>query len=196
MKKERILLALVLAFGLFLALRPGSRVRAQEDDENPCRIGFVDVNRVFNEYRMSRDFEKEFAETNRRDGEEIAQLRKSLDRIFEQLGKLEKGTKEYEEFLAQYVGLEKKILTEEREKKLRSKARLLDGTRKIYRSIIENLDAFARQRRLDAVLKVDRNPIRADEVVGFFEKMDARPVLAHRRELDITTPFLAYLNRK
>jgi Skp family chaperone for outer membrane proteins len=184
---------LVAAAALVVGVLGASTLHSQEAPA-PVRVGFVNLEKAFAEYRRVKDIEGEAKARIDAIGQSVRSEREEIESMLEQLQTLNPGTDEFEA-LQRQIELRRYALKRDEDYARKRLGRRVERMQAlVYREIVAEAQAYAEELGLGAVLS--RNVLKEgfERNVDLDKLLTARTVLWADDSLDITDPVLERLN--
>lgn len=160
---------MVVAMGLIWAISPHAKA------QNPPKIGYIELSKIFDEYRKTQDSSKALDEERKEKQAEMEKMVAGLNRLKDELGLLSEAGKKKKQ--AEIDEKTKKLSEFERE----SRVELGSKRNAMMREILEEIDGviseYGKAKNYDLIL-------------------DDRFLLYHNESMDLTNETIKILNSK
>ncbi len=189
-------LKLVAATGVLLGVFFLSALFAQVKETRPLKVGVVNLNTVFAQYKKREQLFRELQELREQNQIKIQEAKEDLDAAGLELTMLKPDAAEWEK-------VNEKVLHKQVEHQrltnlsnLQHERLLVRDYRLIYADIRAGVAEFAQRNSYDLVLKSDSPELTSSRPDFLPVEMSLRGVLYHSQALDITHQVVEALNRK
>ncbi len=160
------------------------------------RIGVVNLNQVFENYKKREGMEEDFKDLTNREEELLMERQDELMSLREELQLLERGSDARKEMAAQ---LEKKGYELELDKELALKKlamQEMEYYEELYQDINDAIEEIGSQEEFDLIIKKQVIPPKSADLRELMFKIRIGTVLYFSESLDITDMVVEYLNER
>ncbi|MEE9584650.1 MAG: OmpH family outer membrane protein [Candidatus Brocadiales bacterium] len=160
------------------------------------RIGVVNLNQVFENYKKREGMEEDFKDLTNREEELLMERQDELMSLREELQLLERGSEARKEMAAQ---LEKKGYELELDKELALKKlamQEMEYYEELYQDINDAIEEIGSQEEFDLIIKKQVIPPKSADLRELMFKIRIGTVLYFSESLDITDMVVEYLNER
>lgn len=187
-----ILPVVALAAAVLVLWLPGD---ASSQGVPASRVAFVDVARVFKEYKRASDVQQETRLEIQKVEGQLRERYESLKKMRDDLDLLVPDTKEFNEQkrAIDFEGF--KLEYEEKQQKQAILANAVTKMNRVYTEIRREAENFALRNNLEAVFMMNDQEIDARSLEELQVLIASRPVLYRDKSRDVTDSILSVLNK-
>ena len=161
----------------------------------PTRIGCIDMERVFKEYKRFKVTTEQFkADLTAKQGE-LTKLQSEMRRIAGELESLNPSGNDYKAKEAEITRLKVEHEAQREQAQAEFARRESEALAKIYQDVQQMTAAVARSKKMTYVVKVSSEPITGSDPNSVMAAM-ARSVVFYDPAMDITNDVVYYLNQQ
>lgn len=160
------------------------------------RIGVVNLNQVFENYKKRTEMEESFKDLKTREEEQLMDKQDSLTGLREEMQLLERGSAARKELEAE---LEKKLLYLQLEEEVARKnlgEKEKEYYEELYQDISSAIDTIGKEQGFDLILKKETIEAKSADLLELRLKIGIGTVLYYSEALDITDIVVQYLNER
>ncbi|MEK7483938.1 MAG: OmpH family outer membrane protein [Planctomycetota bacterium] len=166
-----------------------------ETNPEKFQIGVVNINKAFEGYSLTAEFEKQLNTDFEEKMKIFQQMNSDIQKLQDELELLEKGSQKWKE---KNKELQQKIFNAsffEKWEKQQFNDKLRDLTVKIYNDISEAVDQYAKDKGFTLILKIDDVDIKSENRTELKLKINDRKVLFYKSSYDLTADIIKLLNK-
>ncbi len=189
------LIPILPAVAVLLITNPSFKSEAQTGSAD-VRVGFVNLKRVFEKYKLSQEMEKKIEKYQGECQEHIDRLKKEKSELASKLQSLPPDHNEYTEVQSALEELNKRIINEESNLKKNIVRQLKDATKAIYKDILKCCEECREDNGLMMLMTVVPGEIEGDTHVELTYKINSRQVIAWDSKMEYTDEVIRRLNTK
>ena len=180
---------------LVVVLGGRSDTNAQAVGVDPSKVAVVDVIRIFNECRQTKDVNERFQLRDEKFTDRREKLKQAVDQKEAELEAFARGSKEYVERFKQWVQLQIDYASAVKIHQRKIVRDQVFWTRKTYTQIVQAVEEVAKARGLLLVFYRDEMDLQTDDLQDLGNRLRDRKVVFSAAELDITQEVLDKVNR-
>jgi len=183
------------ALTLLLVLGVAALPAFTSEKEPALKVGFVNVERVIDEYKKTKDIWSQLEKEDEALREVFRQKLAAWRMERANLRNLDPGTLEYARQARDLQLAKTKLEADRNARVLEVRTRLKEHLQQVYREVLQIVEGIARQRGMVAVFQVSDPDQISDLKDNVLANILVRSTVWHRQEADITNEVIDLLNR-